>query len=297
MHLLNTLKNEAADAGVLHALTKLCDSKLQPISAYVAGSYANGYAVPTSDVDLYVIFERSLTESEWEALNDIAKILEEQEPQIDLIVYELERLKDLGVVEMSRYFLHVWGRAIHQQIPNPPFNDYLYRSMHRAYVRMSETRKEKPFLWPLSYPNENEEYKGYAWRKIVVDGKEQPSLKEIVVLTGWMATGLCAWLGKKYVPTKNHCCEIFSEVVGGEEARILREVTDFCRDQLHYQVPTTEVDRERLLGLLPGVLKIENLFLAAYRDFLIAHLKDPDPVRVETSKVRLGEIILSDRRG
>jgi predicted nucleotidyltransferase len=190
MHLLRTLNSVAADEAAESALRLLEESRLRPVSAYVAGSYANGYAVSTSDVDLYVIFDRSLSESEKQALEELSDRLERQEPQIDLVAYELEQLKSVGVVEMGRHFVHVWGRPVHDEIPNPPIDDYLYRSMHGAYSRMGMTRRTKPYRWPLSFPDEADEYKGYAWRTFTENGIEQASVKEIVVLSGRLSRSL-----------------------------------------------------------------------------------------------------------
>ena len=291
MKLLHSTGNAAADAAVGAALELSFPHFSNPIlSAYVSGSYGNGYAVPTSDVDLYVIFRDKLTKRDEEEYEKLESRLDAIEPNIDFIPYAKADLIQHGQVEMGKYFVHMWGEPTHLEVPNPLFDRYLHQCMHGPYQAMERTRKAKPYRWPLGFPNDQDSWKGYAWRKMTVNGKECPSIKELVVLTGWMATGLIAWKGKKYVPSKRECPDLCDEVIGGEVAKAFRALTSLCRLKLHYLLPETEADREALRAVLPGALVIENYFLQEYQRFLIAGLNDADPVRARTAVIRLGEI-------
>jgi|GEM_PF-6861462 Nucleotidyltransferase domain. len=298
MQLLASTNSTSADAAILKALeaVRLRFSK-KLLSAYVTGSYANGYAVSTSDVDLFLVFEGTITPEDEKIRDEIYAQLEHITPPLDIAIRGLPKLLEAGDEGMREHFLHVFGEPVHLQVPLPLIQDYAYRGMHSGYLRMQHTRKSKPYIWPLKYPEEQSPLKGYDWReKIIVNGKSFDSIKEIVVLTGWMATGLIAWKGQTFVPTKNHVVKLFKEVIGGPMADDLELITNLCRTKLAYLVPESEEGLKELQDLLPKVLAFENFFLENYQDFLIENLKNENPVRVRTSITRLGEIIYSNDR-
>jgi len=291
MKLLNSTKNPVADAAIIKALEKVQSIYSQPVlSAYITGSYANNYIVKTSDVDLFLVFANNPSKEEGALQEQIMNETESIEPPMDIGFYGLPRLLEAGEVEMGKYCLHIYGEPVHEKIPNPNLADYIYHFMHTGYRRMTLSRKQEPYTWPLAYPNPEGEYKGYDWRTTLLAGKELPSIKEIVVLTGWMATGLVAWRGSTFVPTKQQCPELFSKVIGGSVAKDFQEITDFCRTKLCYLLPEIEEDKKHLQELMPRVLGLENYFMAQYQEFLIENLKNGDPVRVLTSVIRLGLI-------
>lgn len=291
MRLLRETPSKAANEVIKRAITLVQENVSNPLlAAYVSGSYANGYAVPTSDLDLYVIFRDELTKDDEAAYGQFGPALESLEPAVDLVPYSLGKLRELGQVGMATHFLHVWGETVHGEIPEPSLDDYAYRAMHGAYLYMGRTRKVKPYHWPLEFPEPEDAFKGYGWRKMAFGGKEVGSIKELVVMAGWMATGLIAWRGKMLVPTKKECPGLFEAVVGGKEAATFRGITELCRNKLHYLLPESPADKAALEELLPGVLALENYFLKEYQDFLIENLANANPVRRRTSVIRLGEI-------
>ncbi len=136
------------------------------LSIYLAGSYANNYQVPTSDIDLLFVFDNPLTEQEDDDLcDDIYEYRQANKTPfyLDNSFYGLEELKQQGLIEMATYYRHLWGQQIHHEIPNPDIKQAAYSAMHDAYERMAFTRSSKPYRWPLGFPNESE-YKGYDCR-------------------------------------------------------------------------------------------------------------------------------------
>jgi predicted nucleotidyltransferase len=298
MQLLASTNSASADEAILKTLEAVqlgFNKKL--LSAYVTGSYANGYAVSTSDVDLFLVFEGTISKEDEKIRDEIYGQLEHITPSLDIAIRGLSNLLETGDEGMREYFLHIFGEPVHLQVPQPRIQDYAYRGMHVGYLRMQHTRKSKPYIWPMNYPEETGPLKGYDWReKIKVDGKSFDSIKEIVVLTGWMATGLIAWKGQTFVPTKNHVVKLFKDVVGGSMADDLELITNLCRSKLSYLVPESEEAYKELQDLLPKVLAFENFFLENYQDFLIENLKNESPIRVRTSIIRLGEIVYPNNR-
>ncbi len=289
IELIGTTKDQMADICIQESLEVVTKEYDGVISSYVSGSYANDYAIPTSDIDLYLIFNRDVSREEYDEIEELGIKLK-LEIDMDLIPISLEKLKEIGIIGMKDFYLHVWGNKVDHQIPEPSLENEIYRGMHGAYLRMELTRKEKPYQYPLNYPN-NDELKGYDWREMTIKGVDKKSIKEIVVLTGWMATGLINWKAKKLVPTKKHCPQMFKEYIGGEVADAFSEITEYCRNKFHYLIPDSKQDFDILKSLLPKVLLIENYFLKEYQNFLIHNLNNENPIRVRTSIIRLGEIL------
>ncbi|MBS1970582.1 MAG: nucleotidyltransferase domain-containing protein [Bdellovibrionales bacterium] len=293
MKLLNSTKSLVADTAILEAIKTIQERFPKKIlGVYVTGSYANGYAVSTSDLDLYFVFDENLSKENEKLGEEINRQLENITPALDIAFRGLPSLLEMGEVGMRENYLHVFGEPVHLQIPSPSMEDYIYRRMHSGYLRMQLTRKTKPYTWPMDFPDDSGSLKGYDWReKISHNGKQFNSIKEIVVLTGWMATGLIAWKGNTYVPTKNHVVNLFKSFFDGPIATDFETTTEFCRTKLAYMAPDNKEDRQKLEALLPQVLKFENFFLENYQHFLIENLENTNPIRVRTSIIRLGEIL------
>jgi predicted nucleotidyltransferase len=293
--LLNSTGSQPADDAIVKALADVQSKFPKPVlSAYVTGSHANGYAVSTSDVDLYLVFAENLDKNDEQLAATINKELENIVPALDIVFRGLPKLLEEGEVGIKNHFLHIYGEPIHLKVPEPKMEDYAYRGMHVAYMRMELTRKKKPYTWPLAFPNEASPYKGYDWReRIQIAGKSHASIKEIVVLTGWISTGLISWKGKTYVPTKKEVPALFKSILGGQIAEDFQIITDLCRNKFKYVIPEadSDSDRQELIDLLPKVLSIENYFLEQYQHFLIENLSNKNPIRARTSIIRLGEVV------
>ena len=116
------------------------------------------------------------------------------------------------------------------------------------------------------------------------------SLKEMVVMTGWMATALSEWRGRCYVPTKKECPDIFTRVIGGNVAKAFSGHTELCRNDFFIGcLPLSNSRRESRLSCR-GLSRSKNYFLEHYQHFLIENLANSNSVRRRASVVRLGEI-------
>ena len=120
MFLLNSTNNIPADVAILKALEVIQREFPRPIlSAYITGSYANGYAISTSDIDLYLIFKENLSKEEEELAEKLCDKLENVEPPLDIGFYGLPKLLEVGEIDMGKYFLHIHGESVHQKVSNP----------------------------------------------------------------------------------------------------------------------------------------------------------------------------------
>lgn len=291
MILNNAITDHKANKAIIDTIEMIRkDFPKNLLSAYLTGSYANNYSVSTSDIDLCLVFNEDLSPEDFQLADKINADLELKDPSMDIAFYSLDTLLELGVYKMEETHLHLWGEPVHLKIPTPTIEDYSYRQMHGAYMRMALTRKKMPFIFPLEYPKNESKYKGYDWRTMPIAGKSIPSIKEIVVSTGWMATALISWKGKTFVANKKECPRLFQQFIGGQSAEEFQDIVRFAREHLHYCLPSSEIDEKYLISLLPKVLKFENAFLEAYQYFLISNLNNPNSIRVQTSIIRLGEI-------
>lgn len=297
MILLNKFKKKSINLVLERLLKKIIkEFPGQLVSAYVSGSYASNYAVSTSDLDLELVFSKPLKKGQEHRLRIIAKSLSKFGPTLDLAMYDVKQLKSFGLMDLDRSCVHIWGKPIHDEISNPSIEDYAYRTMHGTFSRMSLTRSQKPYCWPLDFPDSEDPFKGYAWRSLKIRGKKVLSIKEIGVISAMISKSLCAYVGKIYVPRKDQSPQYFKRVFKGETAEMYVQLMKFCRSHLEYRLPTTQNDKKRLQELLPGLLSMENLFLIEYQNFLIKNLKSKDSFRRQMSLFRLGEILYPNKR-
>lgn len=276
----------------LDEICPILAEKLPDLKAiYLGGSYAHGYAIPTSDLDLSLFLDRDIEPKEHEMFyENYAAFIEDIQGQwpLDLGLYSIPQLRKSCSFDLERDYKKVWGKDL--VFPKPILELKAYKGMHGGFNRMKWTRKEGGIRFPLAYPDPASELKGYDWRTLTLGDQEEKSIKEIVVLTGWMATGLIRWIGGEDVPTKKDCPVLFRRLIGGEAADHFTAITQLCREKLHYKVPTDPVELSELKGLLPRVLDFENFYMKNYLRFLRENLENEDPDRAEECKKRLGEI-------
>lgn len=252
---------------------KICQSTIEQvrsildidiISVFLKGSYANDYAIPTSDIDLLFVLEEELSKEK-----QIELFQKFPEGNLDLGFISLGKLKELGSVDLQTHARFLFGKNIQNDISRPKdLDEYIYKSMHGSFLFMERTRKNKPYHYPLEFPKPEDEFKGYAWRRLNIKGIETASIKEMVVLTGWMASSLITWKGRIFVPSKKECPGLFEKIIGGEVADSFAKITHYCRNIFHYKIPSAKEDRRLVRDLCDDVLKIENYFLKEYLEYL-----------------------------
>ena len=161
---------------------------------YLAGSYADGSAVPAgSDIDLYLLFKEPLTQEEEEKARRIRRHCERICPvELELPVRSEAHLRENapGIKCASRL---IYGEDIRDAIPLPDFDTYLRQVTQAPLLHSARLRnrgpERSPLRFPLDAPDPSDEFCGYVETKKDPDGREWRSTKPLVHTVGWAATG------------------------------------------------------------------------------------------------------------
>lgn len=296
--LLASTGSEVANSllrGIIHLFETVYPAQVR--GYYVTGSYADGAAVATSDLDMKVVFNRDLSTEEMEKAHDLCWACEWMSSlETDIsVVSEGEMFKN-GPMSLKLGSLHVYGEDIRDQIPLPPIEEYVRRNMHGPYHFFARNRRElKVLTFPLGPPRPDEEFYGYDQRPMrSKDGIEKPGIKELVVGTGWAMTAIVAYKTRQFVTKKSDCLKLYKEYIHDEWTPLLEEIYQKCRNEWAYLVPESPQDRERLKEMCRQAPGFENHFLSIYKEFLLEELKsagDPDKL---LAIQRLGQIVYPD---
>ncbi|MFN8670954.1 MAG: hypothetical protein U0457_02595 [Candidatus Sericytochromatia bacterium] len=238
------------------------------LSFYLIGSYAENYAINSSDIDGFIILT-SVTDKE---IKNAYKLMEFfwENSLFDLdisIIQDINILTPLNNTEKMDAFLIknnsylFFGKDIKNNIPEINLKDYLDISIKRPIHFISRVRKIKNPSYPIDYPNKKDPYFGYCNRKILINGKKTKSTKELLVNVGWIATALIALKAEKMVLNKNDCLAKYKEYVNDEWFSFIEEIFSFCRNNYEYKIPKNKKDKLKLIELCKKALEFENYFL------------------------------------
>lgn len=245
---------------------------------YIEGSYADATAVATSDIDLIVVFKGDfIAETERAAATQLVAdcaALSAKELDIEIVdEHGLER----GVVPMFKLAsVCVYGEDIREQLTLLPITEWTHQRMHAAYWLMNRVfGRPNSMSLPLDYPKPDDEFGGYTQRTTrLPDDQDVPSTRDLIRVTGWMATGLLALQAGHYVTRKRDCSQLYEQYIGDKWTSLLEELFRRCRGEWGYLVPADEPGREQLRALCRATLGFENHFLGVYRDFVLNELRD-----------------------
>lgn len=254
------------------------------ISFYIIGSYAENYYTKNSDIDALLILKDNLSKKELnKAENILDNLSEESLTDLDISVIsenELYHPKTLNqkidalLVKKNSYLFY--GKEIKEKIPEIDIDSYINMAVNRPIHFIARVRDNKYLTYPIDYPNKEVFHFGYCNRKILINGKNTPSTKELVVNVGWMATALIALKAKEVVVRKNDCLDKYKLFVNDEWVDFLEDVFAICRDKWEYRIPQKNNDKNKLISICKKTLQFENYFLEEYKNFIISQLKKKD---------------------
>ena len=251
---------------------------------YLHGSYADGSAIDTSDIDLSVIFKNFfLTDTEaQDAHNLIANL--PTPAQIDLSIEEEAALGFQADPTFKLAGQLLYGEEIRPQLPLMSIEAWTRDRMHTSYWRLGRLfHRTPPLHWPLTYPDPSDEFYGYIRRPLrLEDGNEITSTRDLIRAVGWMATAIIAWRAKRYVARKADIYPIYKETISKELisdpwGEFIEEVYQCCKVEWRYRIPD---QRHALRDLCSRTLAFENHFLAIYRDYLLQEFATGDTAQL-----------------
>jgi hypothetical protein len=269
--------NPRADA-VLHSVVTAFEDGFpgRTRGYYLHGSQADGTSVDTSDLDLDVIVKDALRDQQ--ERTEMARLAEYVARRSDLeLDVEVADEASLALGAEPAFKLGsrlVYGEDIRSKIPLVPVQDWARERMHRGYFLLVKVFGRPPHVrYPIGFPDPKAEFFGYTAHSVGQhDGRCAPSTRNIVRVTGWLATALLAHEAGQYVARKGDCYRLYREYVGDEWTSLLEDTFVLCRSAWRYMVPGAAADRRRLRALCTRVLAFENHFLSRYKPFLLAEL-------------------------
>lgn len=271
--------NKRIDDITQEAIARLEAAFPQRIRAgYIEGSYANGIALTTSDLDLTIVFcERFKSQAEREQAQRLCSQYAAQAGiELDAEIVDEASLQE-GVYPQFKLGSQLfYGIDIRAQCPLIPMERWTRERMHAAYWLIIQVFHRPPIVrFPLTAPDPTDRFLGYTNRRVrLPDGTEVPSTRNLIRTSGWAATALIALQAGQYVTNKRNCQTLYRNYINDEWADLLENLYSWCRGAWQYLIPQSAEDQQRLRALCEQALAFENHFLICYKSFLLTQLQD-----------------------
>ena len=279
-------------------------------STYLKGSFADGTAVATSDLDLLVVFQHALSRADQQrfaALRDACNRLSpyhlDMGPAVAADLLHLapaaayrEPLRAIVIVGFKRASRLLSGQDVRPAVVLPPLNLYTHCLLHFAADVVALRRGNPAHLRvPITYPDPADAFYGYARRQVrAPDGTLRASTKNLVLSTLWIASALLALHAHQYVPTKRACVLLYRQWMNDAWTPLVEAIYQTCSQQWAYLVPDGAAERDELRRLCRHALAFENHFLRVYQTTLLADLQQPSRAQRLHAVQQLGRLIYPD---
>lgn len=275
-HLLTTTEDARAD-NALVAFVQTFETRFpgRIVGYYLHGSQVDNTAIATSDLDLDVVIKDQTDDCDRDSLQELAyTISNDSEIELDIDLTD-EATLALGADPTFKLGSRLlFGEDIRPRVPLIPIEAWGRERMHLGYfLLMSVFDRQPPVRYPLDFPDPNVEFFGYINRSMRADdGLQVPSTRNMIRVTGWLATALLAHEAGQYVVNKRECHRLFRQYFDDEWASLLEDIYMLCRGAWNYAVPEDHTSRNQLDTLCRRVLAFENHYLTRYKPFLIQEL-------------------------
>jgi hypothetical protein len=246
---------------------------------YLIGSYADGTAVGTSDIDLKIIFKDSLAAgAEEQAVQQLVQECARESPvDLDVVSFGEDAALAVGDVDIKLASTLLYDDDIRERMPLLPIEVWARALLHGLLRFMMRARGNPLCLtFPLDYPDPAGEFYGYDRRRLRSrDGGMHNTTKDLVRIVGGAASALVGWRTGRYVARKSECVAAYRESINDEWTDLVAAVDEVCRVEFGYRVPADGESRRRLRALCERALRFENHFLGQYRAFALHELTQP----------------------
>ena len=174
----------------------------------------------------------------------------------------------------------VYGEDRRDALAVLPIDEWTRQRMHAAYwLLVTVFNRSHVVTPPVDYPERADGFFGYTQRTVrMPNGVHVPSTRNLIRVTGWMATALLAWQTGRYVARKSECHQAYRQHIGDEWAPFLEDVYRLCRLEWGYLILDGDAERRALRNLCARTLEFENHFLLRYREYLLGQLGSDDAV-------------------
>lgn len=268
-------------------------------SYYLFGSVADGSAVATSDLDLFLVAATPLTADEEARRADIARTATMPGGGIDLLVIDEGTLLREGHFRIAMSGRLLYGTELRPRIPPTPLPSYLRRYAQAPWDYIVQVLRREAFLaagylaYPLRHPDPGGEFYGYNRPRLPHGGEPLPNIHALVATACWIASVAVALQTGRMVPAKSASVHIYREAIGDEWAPWLDDLYDTGRQRWEYRVPADPAGRRHLRDLCGPMLAFENHYLRLYRHFLLVELTRGTEAKLAAAR-RLNEAVFPD---
>jgi hypothetical protein len=266
---------------------------------YLTGSYAEGTAASTSDIDVVIAFRDGaapaadgVRQALW--LEKYCNLLSPipvgagRYPEAQLLEFghrgrswpAYDGIGRRVSLKLAGHLLY--GEDLRDRIPVPPVEWWAracwaelgvgaLRNMGQLRSRRDLTLARDVWLdFPLRYPDPGGDCFGYdGIRRPTRAGGVRNTTRGLVRAILRAANAMVAWKGRRCVANKGEVARAYGEVIGGAWAGLVAALDQTCRVELGYLVPEDGAARRRLRGVLAEALALENHFLGELRDVLL----------------------------
>jgi predicted nucleotidyltransferase len=230
-------------------------------AVYVFGSAAEGTALASSDIDVFVVV-RGDQYADAARLREIAARVEG--PPLDLVVVTEAELHRDGHFRIERASRLVAGDDIRPELPPTTLDAFVrhYSSAPLAYMTL--LRSDRPVVAPLDYPNPSGPFYGYDSQTLPPAGIPAHNIKGLVALVCWIATLRLARQRGLMVASKSESATAYAAEIGDEWTPLVEDTYRLGHDRWHYLVPDDPAERATLRDICERTLAFEDDYLATY---------------------------------
>lgn len=234
---------------------------------YLVGSYADGTAVASSDIDMHILFKDLFLPGEPERALALRQALNRTHPlRLDLPTVDEAGLAAKDPVGIKLGSQCVFGEDVRDAIVLPSLALYNAQIEPAPLQFMASLRGVARLDFPLDYPDPHGRWYGYDAPIEDGQGGMVPGIKHIPLIVGWIATCLLGRAGVM-VARKSDVPRLYADHIGDQWSDFIALVFKRCKTTWGYRIPIAPKDQKRLRSLCQETLAFENIYLAQTEPF------------------------------
>lgn len=243
---------------------------------YLLGSYHDGSATYTSDIDLMIIFRDEFLEGEEQQAIHTKQICRQiASIHVDLPAFSEAMLINQDTIGLKLASSFIYGEDIREQIQLPSIDTYLHNIADAPIRFMTRLlRQVTRASYPLTYPNPNKPFLGYVNLTTLADNTQVEDTKNLILVGCWITTVTVALKTRQYVLGKSDGIRLHREHINDEWSDFIEKLYTTCKSEWGYIVPMDATEREWLEQMCVRMLDFENHFLSILREWLLSQLQD-----------------------